>query len=90
MDRGDPHYLAARTDLVREMARCGAFDMEPRTRTEFVVATVRDLRRQHDGLDDTRARELIAEGMKFTYGDANRASAPHSRAADRDRSADLR
>jgi hypothetical protein len=90
MDRRDPHYLAARTELVREMARCGAFDMEPRTRTEFVVATVRDLRRQHDGLDDTRARELIAEGMEFTYGDANRATPTHRRVADRDRGADFR
>jgi hypothetical protein len=75
MNKKESAYAAARTDLLREMLRAGAFDMESPMRSEFVAATVRELQLQHDDLDDTLARRLIAEGMQFTYGDANLAMA---------------
>jgi hypothetical protein len=75
MNKKESAYAAARTDLLREMLRVGAFDMESGTRTEFVAATVRDLRHQHSDLDETLARKLTGEGMTFTYGDANLAVA---------------
>jgi hypothetical protein len=91
MDKKESTYAAARTDLLREMLHAGAFDMESGTRTEFVAATVRALAQQHDDLDETLARKLTAEGMTFTYGDANLAiAAARGRGTDRDRSAGLR
>lgn len=91
MNKKEIAYAAARTDLLREMLRAGAFDMESGTRAEFVAATVRDLRHQHDALDETLARKLTAEGMTFTYGDANLAiAAARGRGTERDTGADLR
>lgn len=91
MDKKESAYAAARTDLLREMLRAGVFDMPPGTRTEFVSATVRDLRRQHEELDETLARRLTAEGMTFTYGDANLAvAAARGRGTERESGADAR
>lgn len=90
MNKKDSAYAAARTDLLREMLRAAAFDMEPGTRKEFVAATVRDLRYQHDDLDETLSRKLTAEGMTFTYGDANLAvAAANGRGVPRDTHADI-
>jgi hypothetical protein len=75
MNKKESAYAAARTDLLREMLRAGAFDMESGQRTEFVAATVRDLQHQHLDLDETLARKLTGQGMTFTYGDANLAVA---------------
>jgi glutathione S-transferase len=91
MNKKESAYAAARTDLLREMLRASVFEMESGTRAEFVGATVRDLRRQHDDLDETLARKLTAEGMTFTYGDANLAvAAARGRGMERDVRADMR
>ena len=91
MNKKDSAYAAARTDLLREMLRASVFDMESGTRAEFVGATVRDLRRQYEDLDETLARKLTAEGMTFTYGDANLAvAAARGRGMERDARAEVR
>lgn len=75
MDKREVEYTEARTALLREMLRAGAFDMTDDLRREFVASTVRDLQPQYPELDDHLWRQLIGNGIRATYGDATLAEA---------------
>lgn len=70
MDKREAEYTEARIDLLEEMLRAGAFDMEPHMRRDYVAATVRDIVAHYPDLDDHLVRELIGNGIRATYGDA--------------------
>ena len=73
MDKREVQYAEARLDLLHEMLRAGAFDMNDEMRREFVASTVRDLQPNYSELDDHLWRKLIGEGIRATYGDATTA-----------------
>jgi hypothetical protein len=75
VDKREVEYTEARTALLREMLRAGAFDMTDDLRREFVASTVRDLQPQYPELDDHLWRQLIGNGIRATYGDATLAEA---------------
>ena len=70
VDKREVQYTEARLDLLHEMLRAGAFDMNEELRREFVASTVRDLQPGYPELDDHLVRKLIGEGLRATYGDA--------------------
>ncbi len=69
-DKREAAYAQARTQLMNELLRAGAFDMDEHHRGETVARTVRDLSRKFPELDEQMARRLVGEGMQRTYGDA--------------------
>jgi hypothetical protein len=75
MDKREAQYTEARIDLLEEMLKAGAFDMEPDMRRDYVAATVRDIVTHYKELDDHLVRELIGNGIRATYGDATLAVA---------------
>lgn len=70
MDKREVAYTEARLDLLQEMLKAGAFDMDADTRRDFVAATARDLARLYPEMDDHMVRQLIGNGIRATYGDA--------------------
>lgn len=75
MDKREVAYTEARLDLLEEMLKAGAFDMDSHTRRDFVAATVRDLVKRYPELDEHMMRQLIGDGIRATYGDATVAMA---------------
>lgn len=75
MDKREVAYTEARLDMLEEMLKGGAFDMDADTRRDFVAATVRDLMKRYPELDDHLMRQLIGNGIRATYGDATLAMA---------------
>jgi hypothetical protein len=75
MDKREAEYTEARLDLLEEMLKAGAFDMEPDMRRDYVAATVHDIVAHYPDLDDHLTRELIGNGIRATYGDATLAVA---------------
>ncbi len=69
-DKRDAAYAQARTELMNELLRAGAFDMDEHQRGATVSRIVRDLEHKHPELDEQMARRLVGEGMQRTYGDA--------------------
>ncbi len=69
-DKREAAYAQARTQLMHELLRAGAFDMDEHTRGETVARVVRDLERNFPELDEQMTRRLVGEGMQRTYGDA--------------------
>ncbi len=69
-DKREAAYAQARTQLMHELLRAGAFDMDEHTRGETVTRVVRDLERNFPELDEQTTRRLVGEGMQRTYGDA--------------------
>ncbi len=69
-DRREAAYAEARGELMSELLRAGAFDMDEHRRGETVSQIVRELERRHPELDEQMARRLVGEGMQRTYGDA--------------------
>ncbi len=69
-DKRESAYAQARAELMNELLRAGAFDMDEHDRGETVARVVRDLERQFPELDEQMARRLVGEGMQRTYGDA--------------------
>lgn len=63
-------YTQARSELMRELLRAGAFDMNEHERGENVAGIVRELTERYPELEEQMARRLRAEGMRSTYGDA--------------------
>jgi hypothetical protein len=71
MDKREVAYTEARLDLLQEMLKAGAFDMDASTRRDFVAATARDIVRRYPDLDEPMRRQLIGDGIRATYGDAS-------------------
>ncbi|MBX6363781.1 MAG: hypothetical protein IRZ00_07930 [Gemmatimonadetes bacterium] len=69
-DKREAAYAQARTELMTELLRAGAFDMDEHHRGESVARIVRDLSRKYPELDEQMARRLVGEGMQRTYGEA--------------------
>ncbi len=69
-DKREATYAEARSELMNELLRAGAFDMDEHHRGETVSRIVRDLGRKHPELDEQMTRRLVGEGMQRTYGDA--------------------
>lgn len=75
MDKREVAYTEARLDLLEEMLKAGAFDMDGGTRRDFVAATVHDVAKRHPEMDEHMVRHLIGDGIRATYGDATVAMA---------------
>lgn len=69
-DKRETAYVQAHTELMNELLRAGAFDMDEHDRGETVSRIVRDLSRKFPELDEQMTRRLVGEGMQDTYGDA--------------------
>jgi len=69
-DKRETAYAQARSELMNELLRAGAFDMDEHERGETVARIVRDLERSYPELDEQMGRRLMGEGMQRTYGDA--------------------
>ena len=69
-DKRETAYARARSELMNELLRAGAFDMDEHERGETVARIVRDLERSYPELDEQMGRRLMGEGMQRTYGDA--------------------
>lgn len=69
MDKREVQYTQARSDLLHEMLKAGAFDLGGDERREFVNATVKQIRQNYPELDDHLIRKLIGDGIRATYGD---------------------
>ncbi len=69
-DRRETAYAQARGELMSELLRAGAFDMDEHRRGETVSRIVRELEHRHPELDEQMTRRLVGEGMQRTYGDA--------------------
>lgn len=72
-DKREAAYSQARTDLLHELLRAGAFDMDEHERGEHVARIVRGLAEEYPELDQQMARRLVGEGMQRTFGDATTA-----------------
>ena len=75
MDKKDAEYTQARIDLLEEMLKAGAFDMDAETRGGFVAAAVRQLKGRYRAIDEPLWRKLISDGRIAVYGDATLAVA---------------
>ena len=69
-DKRETAYAQARSELMNELLRAGAFDMDEHERGETVARIVRDLERSYPELDEQMGRRLMGEGLQRTYGDA--------------------
>ena len=69
-DRREAAYAEARGELMAELLRAGAFDMDEHERGETVSRIVRELEHRYPELDEQMGRRLVGEGMQRTYGDA--------------------
>lgn len=69
-DKREAAYSQARSDLMHELLRAGAFDMDEHDRGENVARIVRGLAKEYPELDEQMQRRLVGEGMQRTYGDA--------------------
>jgi hypothetical protein len=74
-DKRDAAYAEARTELMHELLRTGAFDMDEHERGENVARIARGLQEKYPDLDDQMVRRLIGEGMQREYGDATTSEA---------------
>lgn len=84
MDKREVAFTAARQELLHELLRAGAFDMDAGTRRDFVASTVRQIAARHPELDDHLTRQLTGEGMRARYGDATVSEAArHERGIER-------
>ena len=75
MDKRDAEYTQARIDLLEEMLKAGAFDMDEATRGSFIAATVRALQPRYRSLDEPLWKKLIVSAKSAVYGDATLAVA---------------
>lgn len=69
-DKREAAYSQARGELLHELLRSGAFDMDEHDRGEHVSRIVRGLKHRYPALDEQMERRLVGEGMQRTYGDA--------------------
>lgn len=75
MDKRDAEYTQARIDLLEEMLKAGAFDMDEATRGSFIASTVRQLQARYRSLDEPLWKKLISNARTAVYGDATLAVA---------------
>lgn len=74
-DKREAAYTEARAELMHELLRAGAFDMDEHERGENVARIARDLQAKYPDLDEQMTRRLIGEGMQREYGDATMSEA---------------
>lgn len=75
MDKRDAAYTQARTDVLSEMLRAGAFDMPEEQRHDLVAATVRGMAARYPALGDALEHWLTGEMIEARYAAATLALA---------------
>ena len=75
MDKRDAEFTQARIDLLEEMLKAGAFDMDAETRGSFIASAVRPLQARYRSLDEPLWKKLISNAKTAVYGDATLAVA---------------
>ena len=85
MDKREVQYTEARSELLHEMLRAGAYDLGGDERREFVNTTVKQLRNKYPELDDHLVRKLIGDGIRATYGDGTTVEAERNQRGTDDR-----